>query len=86
MHSNNGSPEGAKQLVAVLRSLIDEHLSGVETEPPGAALSGLSAFWNLNPGLAPWAVLLDPFEIRGYAPEAESLRQKLRGMDHPECV
>src|SRR5437773_9095379 len=47
----------------------DEHLSAVETEPPCAALSGLSAIWTLNPGLAPWAVLLDPFGVLGFAPE-----------------
>jgi len=47
----------------------DEHLSAVETEPPCAALSGLSAIWTLNPGLAPWAVLLDPFRVLGFAPE-----------------
>src|SRR5439155_3312577 len=29
-----------------------EHLSGVESEPPYAALSGLSTIWTLNPGLA----------------------------------
>ncbi|PYU98962.1 MAG: hypothetical protein DMG10_26755 [Acidobacteria bacterium] len=34
-----------------------------------AALSGLSAIWTLNPGLAPWAVLLDPFGVLGFAPE-----------------
>src|SRR5947208_10367071 len=36
---------------------------------PCAALSGLSALWPLNPGLAPWAVLLDPFGVLGFAPE-----------------
>src|SRR5205814_3701584 len=44
MQSNNGSPEGAMQSLRY----------------PCAALSGLSAIWTLNPGLAPWAVLLDP--------------------------
>src|SRR5216117_2583150 len=48
-----------------------EHLSGVESEPPYAALSGLSAIWTLNPGLAPWAVLLDPFGVLGFAPETK---------------
>src|SRR5207249_9748509 len=33
------------------------------------SLSGLSAIWTLNPGLAPWAVLLDPFRVLGFAPE-----------------
>src|SRR5213592_3226064 len=47
----------------------DEHLSAVETEPPCAALSGLSAIRTLNPGLAPWAVLLDPFGVLGFATE-----------------
>ena len=28
-----------------------------------------SAIWPLNPGLAPWAVLLDPFGVLGFAPE-----------------
>ena len=28
-----------------------------------------SAIWTLNPGLAPWAVLLDPFGVPGFAPE-----------------
>src|ERR1043166_6912712 len=36
---------------------------------PCAALSGLSAIWTLNPGLTPWAVLLDPFGVLGFAPE-----------------
>src|SRR5207249_7418945 len=47
----------------------DEYLSAVESEPPCAALSGLSAIWTLNPGLAPWAVLLDPFGVLGFGPE-----------------
>ena len=44
-------------------------LSGVKAETPSAALSGLSTIWILNPGLAPWAVLLDPFGVLGFAPE-----------------
>ena len=59
-HSNNGSPEGAMQW-CWKEVPYEELLSGVETEPPCTALSGLSAIWTLNPGLAPWAVLLDPF-------------------------
>ena len=31
------------------------------------ALSGLSEFWVLNPGLAPWAFLLDPSGVPGFA-------------------
>jgi len=30
----------------------------------------------LNPGLAPWAVLLDPFGVLGFAPETSVVRQK----------
>src|SRR5438046_9986106 len=51
------------------RCLMTSILSGVKAEPPSAALSGLSAIWTLNPGLAPWAVLLDPFGVLGFAPE-----------------
>src|SRR5438046_8032377 len=51
------------------RCLMTSILSGVKAEPPSAALSGLSAIWPLNPGLAPWAVLLDPFGVLGFAPE-----------------
>ena len=56
----------------------DEHLSGVETELPCAALSGLSPIWALNPGLAPWAVLLDPFGVLGFATETSESRERQR--------
>src|SRR5437870_11965315 len=38
---------------------------------PNLAAPPFRAFCNLalNPGLAPWAVLLDPFGVLGFAPE-----------------
>ena len=47
----------------------DESLQRVEREPPCAALSGLCATLTLNPGLTPWAILLDPFGVPSFAPE-----------------
>jgi hypothetical protein len=42
-------------------------LSPLEAEAPCAALSGLCEICALNPGLAPWANLLDPFGVLGFA-------------------
>src|SRR6058998_1378274 len=49
-NSNNVSPERAKQLVSVLKSNSASPFQG-------------SAICTLNPGLTPWAVLLDPFGV-----------------------
>src|SRR5436309_13225017 len=60
-HSNKGSPEGAMQWVPVpkrrLMTSIYLELRSNSLRRPFRA----SAIWPLNPGLAPWAVLLDPF-------------------------
>src|SRR5436190_22458940 len=69
-HRNKGSPEGAMQLVPVPKwRLMTSIYLELRSNSPCAALSGLSAIWTLNPGLAPWAVLLDPFGVLGFAPE-----------------
>ena len=57
------------QLVPAPKAPYDEHLSGVEIELPAPPFQGFPQFWTLNPGLAPWAVLLDPFGVLGFAPE-----------------
>src|SRR5207247_9222207 len=68
--SKNGSPEGAKQSVPILqRSAYDEYLSVVETDLPAPPFQGSLQIGTLNPGLAPWAVLLDPFGVRCFATE-----------------
>src|SRR6185436_2557208 len=46
-----------------------QQLSVVGTGPLCAALSGLCATLTLNPGLTPWAILLDPFGVPSFAPE-----------------
>src|SRR5438128_4790192 len=73
-HSNKGSPEGAMQLVPVpkrrLMTSIYLELRSNSLRRPFRA----SAIWTLNPGLAPWAVLLDPFGVLGFAPETSYLR------------
>src|SRR5438309_8754456 len=77
-HSNKGSPEGAMQLVPVpkMRLMTSIHLELRCT--PCAALSALSAIWPLNPGLAPWAVLLDPCGVLGSAPETSLAGMRAR--------
>ena len=68
--SKNGSPEGAKQSVPILqRSAYDEYLSVVETDLPAPPFQGSLQIGTLNPGLAPWAVLLDSFGVRCFATE-----------------
>jgi hypothetical protein len=42
------------------------------------ALAGLSAVFTLNPGLTPWAILLDPFGVPGSAPETSLEQNQLR--------
>src|SRR5437763_8172215 len=71
--SNKGSPEGAMQWVPVpkrrLMTSIYLELRSNSLRRPFRA----SAIWPLNPGLAPWAVLLDPFGVLGFAPETSYL-------------
>src|SRR5438876_669786 len=74
--SKNGSPEGAKQSVPILqRSAYDEYLSVVETDLPAPPFQGSLQIGTLNPGLAPWAVLLDPFGVRCFATETSQTSQ-----------
>src|SRR5947208_16798252 len=84
--SNNGSPEGAMQWVPVPKTCLMTSIH-LELRPnsPGAALSGLSAIWTLNPGLAPWAVLLDPFGVLGFAPET-ILATENTGVKFSRCL
>src|SRR5436190_8493153 len=85
-HRNKGSPEGAMQLVPVPKwRLMTSIYLELRSNSPCAALSGLSAIWPLNPGLAPWAVLLDPFGVLGFAPET-SLRQSEGDQDITKTV
>src|SRR5439155_12211425 len=73
--SKNGSPGGAKQSVPILqRSAYDEYLSVVETDLPAPPFQGSLQIGTLNPGLAPWAVLLDPFGVRCFATETSATR------------
>src|SRR5439155_4841568 len=67
-------PRRGDAVVAVSKRVpYDQHLLSWRPNPC-AALSGLSAIWTLNPGLAPWAVLLDPFGVLGFAPETSLAR------------
>jgi len=70
-YGNERSPEGAKQWAPILeRSAYDEHSSGVETDLPAPPFQGSLQSGTLNPGLTPWAFLLDPFGVLGFAPES----------------
>src|SRR5436305_14678019 len=67
--SNNGSPEGAMRWVPVPKTCL---MTSIYLElRPNSLRRPFRAFaiWTLNPGLAPWAVLLDPFGVLGFAPE-----------------
>src|SRR5213078_3958394 len=69
-HSKQGKPRRGDAVgPGTKEAPYDEHLSGVETKLPAPPFSGLSAIRTLNPGLAPWAVLLDPFGVLGFATE-----------------
>ena len=52
-----------------MTELSYEQLPAGGTRPLCAALSGLCATLTLNPGLTPWAILLDPFGVPSFAPE-----------------
>ena len=56
-------------------------ISVVGIGPLCAALSGLCATLTLNPGLTPWAILLDPFGVPSFVTETslsfDSLNSKL---------
>src|SRR5438034_9640351 len=67
--SNNGRPEGAMRWVPVPKTCL---MTSIYLElRPNSLRRPFRAFaiWTLNPGLAPWAVLLDPFGVLGFAPE-----------------
>jgi len=48
----------------------------LETEPLRRPFRGFLQSRPLNPGLAPWAVLLDPFGVLGFAPETSQALEK----------
>ena len=66
--------ENAKDfsLVAALLLYVHLRLSVVETDLPAPPFQGSLQIGTLNPGLAPWAVLLDPFGVRCFATETRS--------------
>jgi len=50
------------------RLAYDEHLSAVEAVP-APPFQGSLQIGTLKPELTPWAFLLDPFGVFGFAPE-----------------
>src|SRR6058998_2446293 len=70
-NSNNVSPERAKQLVSVLKSNSVSPFQG-------------SASCTLNPGLTPWAVLMDPFGVPIQFRDCPHLRASRSAPDRKE--